>query len=206
MTGAEIVDAVVLDRFPTSMRPRALIALNNRLGHLWRLESWTFRYATASPTTAANDNTLNALPADFGVVEDLWNDLGDKIAYLVPSKFYSLYLPVTYSTPEAYTVVNQEIRLGPTPTASATWTLSYRKRLTEIADSASAVTVIPSELHSALVHGGRAELLAAYNDPTAGDMEQQWQLDLEAARRDWLVDVDGQPAVWGSDPTGAAVW
>jgi hypothetical protein len=30
-------------------------------------------------------------------------------------------------------------------------------------------------------------------------MEQQWQMDLEALRREYLVDVLGQPSQWETD-------
>lgn len=198
MTSAELLDLILLD-FEPALRSRALAALNNRYAHLWNLEDWTFRYSTVNPTTAANTLALAGLPADFGVVVNLWNELGDRLAYVTGREFYDRYLPTVYGQPEAFTVTNGQILLGPIPIAVTTWTLHYRKRLTLLADGID-VPAIPAEYHLALVHGARAELLATY-DPDGGAMEQLWQLDIQAMAREYLSDVEGEPAEWGADPT-----
>jgi hypothetical protein len=203
MTFGEILDAVLLDRFETTHRPRARRAVNNRYAHLWAVEDWTFKYATVNPTTAAGDNTLNGLPDDFGIPVYIWDETGGvELPYLDQRDFYRLYLPALSGTPEAWTVLNETVLLGPTPTAAATWTCYYRRRLT-LLDDENDRPQLPPEFHMALVHGGRAELKAHVNDPTRSDDEQLWQLDLDAMRRDYLADVEGQPSEWGADPTFA---
>lgn len=195
----DILDNVLLDRFPASVRARARLSVNNRLMHLWNMESWTFKYATANPTTSTTSAALDGMPSDFGTVEDLWNENGDRLPDITPREYYDLYLTGGPGTPEAYTVINGQVLIGPAPVSAVTWTMFYEKRLT-LLDAETDIPAIPAECHPSLIHGARAELLAAYNDPTASDQEQQWQLDLDAMRRQYLSDVAGEPSRWPSDP------
>ena len=200
MTFGEIIDDVLLDTCEETQRDRAGRAVNLRYAHLWGLEDWTFRYALINPTVTGGSSALHALPDDFGVPIYLWNDLGgDPLPYLEIADFQLQYLPTLTGTTEAWTVIDGAVLLGPTPSASATWTCYYRKRLTQLSDEDLDSPAIPDEYQMMLVHGARAEMLAAYNDPTAGDMEQQWQADIEAMRREYLTDAEGQPDQWPSD-------
>lgn len=200
MTLAEILDDVLLGRFGASVRQRAKRAVNNRFAHLWNLEQWTWKFATANPTTVADTAALDTMPSDFGVVLDLWDENGDRLPDITPREYYDRYLVASSGTPEAYTVIDGCVLVGPTPAAAATWTLLHEKRLT-LLDEETDTPDMPAEFHLALVHGARAELLAIYNDPTAPDIEALWALDLDALRRGYLSDVAGEPSVWPADPT-----
>lgn len=199
MTLGDILDAILFKRFTSSFRPRAKQAVNSRYGHLWALEDWTFKFATVNPETTADSQQLGNLPLDFGVPLYLWDENGAKLDYLNTDVFYNAYLPDNSTgSPEAWTVVNEEILLGPTPASDATYTMHYRKRLSPLVNEGD-VPAIPAAFHLALVHGGRAELKAAFDDPTATADEAQWQLDIEAMRREWLADAEGQPDTWPDD-------
>lgn len=199
MTLGDILDAILYKRFTTSFRPRAKQAVNSRYAHLWALEDWTFKFATANPTTTANTQLLGSLPDDFGVPIYLWDEDGNRLTYLNTDVFNDAYLPnAAAGWPESWTVTNQQVLLGPTPDHDATYTMPYRRRLSQLVNEGD-VPAIPAEFHMALVHGGRAELKAAFDDPTAQADEAQWQLDIEAMRREYLADAQGQPDTWPSD-------
>ncbi len=133
MSLGDILDAVLLDRFESaSHRARALLSVNSRYAHLWGLEDWTFKFATINPTVTGGTQVAGGLPDDFGVPIYLWDEDGSTLSYLNTDVFYNTYLPDTAGSPEAWTVTDQQILLGPLPDHSATYTLHYRKRLTPL--------------------------------------------------------------------------
>ena len=91
-----------------------------------------------------------------------------------------------------------EIQIGPAPTGTGVYRCYYRRRLSQMVDE-SEYPMIPPEFHLTLVHGGRAELLAVSDDPTYQHMEAQFQQDIEAMKREYLIDAVGQPAMWPTD-------
>jgi hypothetical protein len=199
MSVGDLLDGILLDRFEPEHRARALEGLNNRYAHLWAIEDWTWKYAQIPVIISVGVQNGSGLPADFGVPMYLWDDRGNELTYQEISAFRFHYPPATQQgPPECWTVVDQQIMFGPIPGSNATFQTYYRKRLIPLTDEGQ-VPDIPLEFQLALVHGGRAELLAFYNDPTAADMEQLWQMDLDALRKDYLADVTGQPSMWSSD-------
>lgn len=201
MTFGEILDDVLgnPNRFESSLRGRAGRAVNNRYAHLWTLEDWSFRYALATVNVLASNSAVVNMPADFGTAMYLWDENGGvKLPYLEIGEFELRYLPAALGAAEAWTVVDGQIRVGPTPDAAASWTLYYRKRFIPLSDEGD-MPLIPTAFHLALVHGGRAELLAVSDAPNAGVMEQLWQMDIDAMRREYLADAVGQPDAWPTD-------
>jgi hypothetical protein len=198
MTVGEMLDGILLDRFEADHRPRALKALNNRYAQLWALEDWTWKYAEVPITLTGNNQYAGGLPADFGVPMYVWDENHNQLPYLGIDEFRLYYPPAVSAYPVAWTVIAQQILLGPTPSSAMTFSTYYRKRLVPFT-SEGETPQIPVEFQLALVHGGRAELLAFYNDPTSADMEAQYQLDVQALQRDYLADATGQPAMWSSD-------
>jgi hypothetical protein len=198
MTVGQLLDEILLDRFETEHRPRAFKALNNRYAQLWAVEDWTWKFAQVPATVQAQVQAVSGLPLDFGVPIYLWNENWYLLPYLDSGIFQTIYGSINPSRPEAWTVINQQILLGPVPNSAAIYSTYYRRRLIPLTDEGQ-TPEIPEEFSLALVHAARAELLAFYNDPTAGEMDQQYQMDLEALRRDYLIDATGQPAMWSSD-------
>lgn len=207
MSLGEILDAVMLDRFETAQRPRALQAVQIRMAHLWALEDWTFKFATVNVTALAGTQVIANTPNDMGVPLYLWDDQGYQLPYLNTDHFYRRYLPANTGWSEAWTVTNQQIIVGPTPTStSATWTLHYRKRLTQVTDETD-VPDWPAEFSMAIVHGAGADLRVAYDDIyTAGEWENLFSMDLDAMRREYLADAQGQPETWNSDLAYVGSW
>jgi hypothetical protein len=143
---------------------------------------------------------VSALPSDFGVPIYLWDEKGSQLLYLEVGEFKDNYPPTTsQGPPVVWTVIDQQVFLGPTPSYnSSAFQTYYRRRLIPLTDETQ-VPDIPLEFQLSLVHGARAELLAFYNDPTAADMEQQWQMDITAMQKEYLADATGQPSAWPSD-------
>jgi hypothetical protein len=198
MTFGQILDDVLgnPDRFESDMRSRAGRSVNIRYAHLWSLEDWTFRFATTELTSSGN--VLSPAAADFGTPIYLWGPEGEQLVYLNQDEFAIRYDQLALGTAEAWTVIAEEILLGPTPINVGSYRCYYRRRLSQLVDE-SEYPMLPPEFHLTLVHGGRAELLSVSDDPTYGHMEEQFQKDIEAMRREYLIDALGQPAMWPTD-------
>jgi hypothetical protein len=198
MTFGQILDDVLGNplRFEADMRPRAGRAVNARYAHLWGLEDWTFRFAYTDLTSSGN--VVSPAAADFGTPLYLWGPEGSQLLYLGAEEFHNNYDPAALGTAEAWAVVSGQIFLGPTPPTGGTYRCYYRQRFSALVDE-SAYPLMPPEYHMTLVHGGRAELLAVSDDPTYQAMEAQFQQDIEAMKREYLIDVVGQPGMWPTD-------
>jgi len=198
MTVGQMLDEIMLDRFEQEHRPRAFKALNNRYAHLWTIEDWTWKYAQVPVTLQAQVQAASGLPQDFGVPIYVWDENTNLLPYLDTPYFQSIYGSSTPDHPEAWTVHSQQILFGPIPSSALTFSTYYRRRLIPLTDEGQ-TPEIPEEFSLALIHGARGEMLAFFQDPTYPDMDGQWQMDLEALRREYLADATGQPAMWSSD-------
>jgi hypothetical protein len=199
MTFGQILDDVLgnPDRFEAEMRGRAGRSVNIRYAHLWGLEDWTFRFAYTDLT--ASGNVLSPTALDFGTPLYLWDPEGNQLLYLDTEEFAVNYPPGSSpGSAAAWTVIAGEILLGPTPVSGGSYRCYYRRRLSQLVDEAE-YPMIPPEYHLTLVHGGRAELLAVSDDPTYDHMERQFQQDIEAMKREYLIDAIGQPSMWPTD-------
>lgn len=78
------------------------------------------------------------LPSDFIEHRALWVSANpiSKLEYLAPEAFFERY-PITSITgkPVAYTVIGDEVRLGPSPDSAYTLELWYWKRLTALSSA-----------------------------------------------------------------------
>lgn len=188
-------------RFKETQRASAKLWINARYAEVWGLEDWTFRKAFAAVTATAGSDTL-AMPSDFGIVigaKGLVRDDGDYLIYLTPDAFQEVHVGTTDTgTPGWYTVVNRQVKVHPTPSAtSAAWQVHHNKRLVELANDAD-VPAIPAEHHHMLVHGSEASGQIRMQDFTYQFSEQIWQNSLDAMRRNYLVDVRGAAKQFGS--------
>jgi len=198
MTFGQILDDVMDNplRFEADLRPRAGRAVNHRYAHVWALEDWTFRFATCKLDVPPGGGPLAPEIGDFGTPLYLWDSNGNQLAFLNEDEFVNNYFGQT-GTPEAWTVIAGGILLGPAAT-SGSFTCYYRRRLSQMVGE-DEYPMLPPEFHLILVHGGRAELLSVSDDPMTAMMEDQFQRDLEAMRREYLIDAVGQPAMWPTD-------
>jgi hypothetical protein len=198
MTFGQILDDVLDNplRFEADLRPRAARAVNMRYAHVWALEDWTFRFATCKLDAPVGGGPLAPEVGDFGTPVYLWDSTGNQLAYLDEDEFVNNYQGQT-GTPEAWTVMANSIYLGPAA-SSGSFTCYYRRRLSQMVGE-DEYPMLPPEFHLMLVHGGRAELLSVSDDPMTAMMEDQFQRDIEAMKREYLIDTLGQPSMWPSD-------
>lgn len=198
MTFGQILDDVLDNplRFEQDLRGRAGRSVNIRYAHVWGLEDWTFRFAITS--LSPQGPILVPTAEDFGTPLYLWDSAGSQLVYMGAEEFAANYPPGSGGgSAEAWTVMDNVIYLGPTGSGGS-FSCYYRRRFSALVDE-SAYPMIPPEYHLVLVHGGRAELLAVSDDPTYSHMEAQFQADIEALKREYLIDVLGQPAMWPTD-------
>jgi len=199
MTYGQILDDVMDNplRFEPELRSRAGRAVNLRYAHVWGLEDWTFRFAYSDLTSSGN--LLSPSAADFGTPVYLWDSNGNLLCFLEPDEFTANYPPGTgQGVAESWTIFAEQIILGPTPTSVGTYRSYYRRRLSPLVDE-SVYPMLPPEYHLMLVHGGRSELLSVSDDPATQMMQAEFERDIEAMRREYLIDAIGQPDYWPTD-------
>jgi hypothetical protein len=199
MTFGQILDDVLDNplRFEADLRPRAGRSVNLRYAHVWALEDWTFRFATTELDVPVGGGPLAPIAADFGTPLYLWDSNGSQLLFLNEDEFVNNYGQATGGTAQAWTVMAGQIYLGPAP-SSGSFTCYYRRRFSALVGEEE-YPMLPPEFHLMLVHGGRAELLAVSDDPMVSLMEAQFQQDIEAMKREYLIDALGQPAMWPTD-------
>jgi len=199
LTFGQILDDVMDNplRFEADLRPRAARAVNLRYAHVWALEDWTFRFATTTLDTPAGGGPLAPQAADFGTPLYLWGSNGSQLVFLNEDEFVNNYQGSTGSTAEAWTVMAGRVFVAPAG-GSGSYTCYYRRRLSPLVGE-DEYPMLPPEFHLILVHGGRAELLSVSDDPMTAMMEDQFSRDLEAMRREYLIDAIGQPSMWPTD-------
>ncbi|MCR4339996.1 MAG: hypothetical protein NUW01_08930 [Gemmatimonadaceae bacterium] len=197
MTFEELQDAVLFNRFKESMRtPHVKRWLTSEYSYVWHAADWQFKRVTAFETGAeltvtAGDNTPT-MPAAFAETISLLNHNGDPLLQLDPRVFEANYRNPSAGRgePEAFTVVNRQVYLAPTPLTARTFYLAHRRLLCHKADgstvtsgkmNSNADTTMWGEDHDeVLVAGARARGKKREQDPT-------WQAD--EAERDQLLTL-----------------
>lgn len=202
MTYVEIVDAVLADGFSPSRRASAQQWVQFRHAWLWGLEEWTFRYsAPTSVTFTANSNTVNlGSITDFHAAVALYDAQGEPVhAIRDHREFFTLYnTNVTQGAgrPEAYTVVNSSLYVGPKGDGS-TGLLVYEKTK-PVLDEDGDTTGLPEGYDLALVHGAKAEGFKLTNVPLWQSFDDDFTAAANALRRDYLNKVREQGQQFGA--------
>lgn len=179
--------------------------INSRYGRLWTAFEWAFKIVEPTLVTTLNGNrylgptgAATVLPADFGAVRNLFDSTGTKeLEFLEEAVFNRNYLGARVQAqtgvPEAFTVVDGKIVLGPVPNAALSYYLGYKRRLVcddgsggagvrgvaipGLMRTANATTDkpwgIPQEHYEVLVIGARALGLKLVNDTAWFALEQQ---------------------------------
>lgn len=194
MTGAEILDAILADSGAASRRPQALIDANRALAELWDAEEWAFVQTKVNVTVTQGSMTVSALPDDLGVVVGLHRADG---APLLPideyRDFAASYVGTnqTVAIPEAYTVIDGAIFVGPPSfETSAAYLLIHERALTLLADDSTPPS-IPEPYHYAIVAGGKAKLLKITDPGRSAEFEQDFQGAITAMRRRYVKAMRG---------------
>ena len=197
MTYQELQDAVIFNRFKEPMRtPHVKRWITSEYAYIWGVADWIFKRVSAFETGAeltitAGDNTPT-MPAAFAEAIGLLNHNGDPLTQLDPRTFEASYRDpgASRGEPEAFTVVNRIIYLGPTPSTARTFYLPHKRTLCHKADGTTVTAgkmdsnadtpLWGEEHHEVLIAGARARGKKREQDPT-------WQADED--ERDALLSV-----------------
>lgn len=191
MNFGEILDSVCSDGIDATRRTSAKEWVKARHAWIWGAANWTFKETTGSITFTANQQAASA-PADVQAVFAIYNSGGDPLrAFRDLRRFYALYNTlggVSASTPEAYTVVNGQIIIGPQGDGS-TGMIVYQKTKPALVNDSDA-TGLPDGFDLALVHGAKAEGFKLTNAPAlAAVFDANYEAAVLALQNDWLENV-----------------
>jgi hypothetical protein len=205
VTFLELQNAV-LERFSdANARPNAKRWINLFGAALYHLESWTFRLATDDVTTAVASIDVTGEVADIDEVIGVWSHVGDRLRPLSPGTFYENYQPGVAvgesGTPEAYTVLDGQLQVGPAASEVATYRLLYMRRWTELVEDTD-VPDFPAGFHWMLAAGAMAVGQAHSQDPMAALLDPVVSNGVQALRQDYLSDVREVGEQWAADPLG----
>lgn len=202
MTYKEIQDAVLADGFAESKRASAKLWIKARHSWLWNVEPWTFRdSAPTAVTFTANSQVVNLLSiTDFHAAKILYNANGAPVQGIRDHReFFDRYNAnnsLAATTPEAYTVVNTTIYVGPLGDGSSGLLVYEKAKPVLSADSDT--TSLPDDYDLALVHGAKAEGFKLSNVPMAQAFDDDFTAYVNVLRRDYLYKVREQGQQFGA--------
>lgn len=206
LTRADLVTAILGRRFPSSTQTtNARRWLNSAYLQVWSAHPWTFETVSLANLAVTVNNRTPTVPTDFADVLDLYDDAGWPLVRMNERDYERAYasgiVAAAAGQPAAFTVIDRQILLGPIPQASATYKLSYRRRLshrdTALAVVAGAMSVdtdypLWSDHHAVLIPRAAAIGLAEINDPTWQLQQQEYERQLQLMVLDYGVALTGQ--------------
>lgn len=190
-----IQDAVIKSTFDESDRADIKTWINHRYGTLMDQNEWTFTQGTANVTVTAGSQAVSNLPVDLGIVLGLQRVDGTPLE-AIPEyrKFAARFLGASNAQagrPCAFTSWGGQVLVGPTSNeSSAAYLLTYEKNVTLLDDDTD-IPVLPAEYHLALVFGAKADGAKLSSILLADPFEQQFDADVQAMTRKYLVSVRG---------------
>lgn len=191
LTFRDIQNAVIANGFNEGDRANVKTWIQFRHAWLWDAEEWTFRQGTATVTFTANSPDVAGLPTDFNAAVVLYNQNGDPVRPIKDFReFYNLYnpnLPTVTGPPEAFTVLDGQIVVGPNGDGSTGFLVYDKSKPTLSADDD--MTGLPDGYDLALVHGGKAEGFKLTNIPLAQNFDDDFTAAVNALRRNYLTGI-----------------
>lgn len=191
MNFGQILDAICEDGIDPSRRSDAENWVNFRHAWIWGAADWTFKYAQA-PITFTNGQQIiaaNDMPTNLHAVYAIYDAHGEPLrAFRDVRQFFDRYntlaIPITTAYPEAYSVINGQIYVGPVGDGS-TGIIVYQKERTPLVNDTDP-TGLPDGFDLALVHGGKAEGFKMTNIPLASNFDADFTAAVTAMENDWL--------------------
>lgn len=163
---------------------------------VWAAADWLFKKVDQASLTVTAADSTPTMPTDLGSVDWINDNYGCEMIRLDPEEFdaYFAVVPTQSGPPWGYKVVNRIVTLGPTPSAAATFTWSYRRRVTHY-DVANAIVAgpmsvdtdypfWPAEHHHVLVYHAAMVGHALRSNPAAVTMQGLRDDALEAMKED----------------------
>lgn len=214
LTFLNLQDAVLGRRFPAaSQRTNAKRWLATAYTDVWnalRPENrlWSFELVFRSSLAVTAGDPTPTMPPDYADTFTLYDQDGEPLTRLSPEEFeFEFADAADNAAPYAFTVVNRQIHLGPTPDGAATFTHTYRRRLAhresdEVTVSAGFMDEdsdypLWDDHHGVLIPRAVAIGLMELNDPTWEQMQAEFERQLSRMRDDY---EHTQPqAQWAAD-------
>jgi len=204
-TFLELQNAVMSDRFDESQRGDVKTWINDCYWDVWHLEEWSFRYATATVSVTAGSQNVTGTPTDLAIVRSFQRGDGYGLVALDPVEFQRAYYDARTTDsylPEAYTVIDGAILVGPVSSETATdYQLVYEREYTALSAD-NDVPALPAGAHLTLIFGAASTGLKLQNDYTWQFFEQQFQDRLNTMRRAYLRDLRDVNTAYAADPLG----
>lgn len=204
MNFLQLQTAVMGTRFDESQRGDVQTWINATYWRAWTLEEWIFRYATESVTVTAGSKNVTGLTADVAIVRSFQRGDGDDITALEPTDFQRLYntprAPYT-GLPEAYTIINGSVFVGPASSETSTdYLIVYEKEYTALANDGD-TPMLPAGCHEdVLVFGAIARGLKTENDFTWQFFQQTADDGIDTLRRGYLTNQRDSNQSFAPDP------
>jgi len=208
MNYKQLQDEVIALRFYEGRRPSVKSWLNVRYTAIWNLDDWYWKHVTGPLAVTGGDRTP-AMPPEFSRSEGVYDNLGEQLEYLTPERWRYHYEGDTAAgTPEAYTVINDQYQLGPTPSSSLAFTHAFERRLCHV-DAVDGViggtmqddtdeTVWPAEWDYLLVVDATILGMQLLKDDGFRDLVPQRDELLRGLRSDGVGSGSTEPVFWGA--------
>lgn len=218
LTYLELQDAVLGRRFPAaSQRANSKRWLSVAYTDVWTAPTgddrmWAFELVFMSDFAITSGDATPTMPDDYGDTIELRDADGAELTRLSARDFAEQFAALSTSTsPWAFTVVNRQIHIGPTPGGDATFKHSYRRRLSHRESNYSTVTAgflnedddypLWDDHQGILIPRATAIGLQELNDPTWQQAQEEFERQLARMRAD--LDYVLPQTEW---PTYTAGW
>lgn len=194
MTFLQLQNAVLADGFAEAKRSDCKNWITFRHAWLWDLCEWTFKFDTAAVTFTASAQVVADTPTDLAAAIVLYDHNGCPVTGIRDTReFFGRYnanLSNGNATPEAFTVINNQLFVGPAGDGT-TGLLVYEKTKPMLVDDDD-TTGLPDGYDLALVHGGKAEGFKLSNVPLWQAFDADFTAAANALQRQYLTSMRGQ--------------
>lgn len=195
MTFGDILTAICKDGIDPSLRSDAKEWVRFRHAWIWGAQDWAFKRTSGDITFTANAQVVASAdaPSDVHAVFAVYDAQGDPLLGMRDiRKFFDQYnvlggLGNVAGPPEAYTVVDGQVLVGPKGDGS-TGLVVYEKEKPSLVNDGDA-TGLPDGFDLALVHGGKAEGFKLTNIPLSANFDADFTAAVQAMENDWLEQV-----------------
>jgi hypothetical protein len=206
----QLQDEVISLRFDESRRASVKNWINLSYAAIWAMHDWHFKHVKGvNLSVTAGDNTPT-MPSDFAKAEGLYDANGNRIGFLDEATFNDSYLDPTISrgTVGEYSVIDRELWLGPTPASTATFTLSYERRLAHIDGSSGLIAagVMVNDSDSPIWDAEYDYVLVYDAALRGGSLLGDLDVSSLQAQRDEILAVMAQDLVGGEDDERLLAW
>jgi hypothetical protein len=188
---------------------------------IWNEADWIFKKVPPTNVNVVSGTPTVVLPSDFGSSLKLYDQNGEPLVAMDAVEFDDYFRRAVATgqsgPPQAYKVVNRVLTLGPTPNVTATFTLSYNRRLCTFLANGTTVQAGPfsldtdlplwnpttGEYHMLIVYAATIIGQSLESDLAEWMVQQLYDSDLQAMLTDFGPEDHGTENLqWGRDDLG----